>query len=97
MTHWIDSPDRQLRELASRLILVADSVSLRGSGAARFLFVVGNGCAAEVSVNGDRLWTEFWDSYDPEVEGINDATYEATYATTEEAVEALTERLTLNG
>jgi hypothetical protein len=40
------------------------SVSRRGAGASSFLFVEHGGRSAEISIDNDKWWIEFWDRSD---------------------------------
>ena len=56
--------DNYGRELAVVVGLIQDeaaSTSVRGTGAARFIFVERSLRAVEISKNNEGWWTEFWD------------------------------------
>ena len=47
---------------------------LRGTGASSFGFIDHDGCSAEVSIDNDMLWIEFWEkSPDPDATPVQEA------------------------
>ena len=70
--------DARLIDIADVLKGEFDDVSLRGSGAAAFVFVQVNARAVEASIDNNRIWVEFWDSLaeDEPVSPVKDATLE---------------------
>jgi uncharacterized protein (DUF1697 family) len=42
------------------------SVSKRGTGKSSFLYIKDANRAAEISIDSEKLWVEFWDSADEE-------------------------------
>lgn len=78
-----------LRELAAQLIRRVSEVAVRGHGRSCFLYVVGSGKSAEVSIQDDGFWVEFWDSLDAEAQPVS----ESTYSTSGEVEAAVIARL----
>lgn len=64
----MDSTEANLRHLADRLSPFSSVVSIRGSGAGRFLYVVCHGRSAEVSLAAEGWWVEFWGSLDEDAQ-----------------------------
>jgi len=58
--------DQKLEDLRKQLAGVGAVVSLRGSGAARFVFAEMNGRAIEASLRNNDWWIEFWEADDDE-------------------------------
>jgi len=57
-----DDIESALCALADRLRPWLTLAELRGEGASKFLYLVGNGRSAEVSRHEDGFWLELWDS-----------------------------------
>lgn len=64
----MDSIEANLRHLADRLSRFSSVVSIRGSGAGRFLYVVCQGRSAEISPAAEGWWVEFWGSVDEDAQ-----------------------------
>jgi len=82
----IESRLHELADILERSPLRAD---MRGDGASRFLYVVGNGRSAEVSLHSDKFWVEFWNSLDENAQAVAEAMFDSV----REVEEALLERL----
>jgi hypothetical protein len=68
--------DRVLESLAAKLRSVADDVSVRGTGRARFLYVTGRGRAVEASVDEDgAIWVEYWSELSEDAQVVKDGTF----------------------
>ena len=73
----MDSSEADLRHLADRLSSFSSSVSIRGSGAGRFLYVVCNERSAEVSLAAKGWWVEFWGSFDEDAQPEKEITLDS--------------------
>jgi hypothetical protein len=56
----VDDYGRELATIAHQLQVAAMTCSIRGEGAARFVFVERGARAAELSRGGGGWWVEFW-------------------------------------
>lgn len=79
----------RLCELADRLISGVSEIHMRGEGDARFLYVVGNGRSAEVSLMKDAFWVEFWDSLDEDAQPVAEAIFGSTQSVEDAVLEHL--------
>ncbi|MFD0726720.1 hypothetical protein [Lysobacter brunescens] len=72
-----DSVEANLGHLVQRLSPLSSLVSIRGSGAGRFLYIVCNGRSAEVSPAEEKWWVELWGSLEedaqPEIDVMLDS------------------------
>lgn len=60
---WDDETYRtELEAIAAALDGIVDELSIRGDGAAQFIFAAANGRAVELSRSDDGVWVEFWNA-----------------------------------
>jgi hypothetical protein len=76
----MDDYGQELAAIADGLQTCAMTCSVRGSGAARFVFAACGPRSVELSRNGTEWWTEFWTG--------EDAIADKTFSSAEEAVGA---------
>jgi hypothetical protein len=65
------------------------TVSVRGKGAARFVFAEAHGRAVEASINDGNWWIECWESGDDD----SPAAFQVTVTEDSDAIDAISEWL----
>lgn len=85
--------ERLLHELSIGPLNHAFRLELRGEGASRFLYVVGDGVSAEVSWHKEAFWIEFWDSLEEDASPIG----ELMVPSVQDVEQALFSRLRVRG
>jgi hypothetical protein len=84
--------DIHLEDVRTELLRGGAAASLRGSGAAAFVFAEHHGRAIELSCHQGRLWAEFWEaSSDEDAQPIK----ERFFSSAKDAIEAISEWLFL--
>ena len=79
-----------LAKLQSAVAPYVESVSLRGTGAASFLFIQGKGRVVEASRHENQWWLEFWERHqDDDASSVKELHFE----TNGEAMAAIVEWL----
>jgi len=68
-----------------------DEIALRGTGNARFIYVISGGRSVEISHDeSGRFWVQYWDSLDEDAEPVAECTYDDMATTEREVVARLT-------
>ncbi len=68
----------QLSSLLKLLKPFSETIELKGSGVAEFIYLTGNGKSIEISIDDGSFWIEYWeDCTDEDAQSICENTFNA--------------------